>query len=220
MATSPALPQNKYYANPRREMLPFIPPEVKRVLEVGCGVGEFASLLKKERNIEVWGIEINKEAADRAMTKLDKVLVGNIEQNEFDLPEEYFNCVVFNDVLEHLIDPWSVLKKMRNILKSDGYVIASIPNVRYFDNIKKLLKYKEWQYEDEGILDRTHLRFFTIKSIPDLFKNSGYDVVTISGIKGRQFPWKFRFINYLMKKTFEDMKYERFACIAKKRAAK
>jgi ubiquinone/menaquinone biosynthesis C-methylase UbiE len=209
----------KYYCNQRREMLPFIPPGCKRLLEVGCGTGEFAWLVKKERNAEVWGIDIYKEIAEKAVNKLDKVLHGDIEREDLDLPAGYFDCIVFNDVLEHLHDPWAVLRKAQLFLMSDGYIVASIPNVRYFDNIKQLLKHKEWRYEDEGILDRTHLRFFTMKSSKELFESCGYAVESITGITGRLFPWKFRMLNAIMKRTFDDMRYQRFACVAQKKSA-
>jgi 2-polyprenyl-3-methyl-5-hydroxy-6-metoxy-1,4-benzoquinol methylase len=206
-----------YYTQKRHEMLNFIPLSCNRVLDVGCATGEFACALKRERHVEVWGIEINKEAAEKASKKLDKVLLGDIEQDHFDLPEKYFDCIVFNDVLEHLRDPWAVLQKAHSFLMKDGYIIASIPNVRYFENIKKLIMHKEWKYTDEGILDRNHLRFFTIKSVRELFESSGYFVETITGIRSRQFPWKFRMLNYIFNGAFDDMRYPQYASVARRR---
>ncbi len=115
--------------------------------------------------MEVWGVELSQQAAAEAQSKLDKVFVGSIEDGTLLLPEGFFDCVVFNDVLEHLVNPWAVLTSIKMFMQPDAYVVASIPNVRYFDNIKQLLKHKQWKYEDEGILDKTHLRFFTIESI-------------------------------------------------------
>ncbi len=208
---------DKYYRGSRQEMLGFIPQGVRRLLEIGCGDAEFAKLVKTELAAEVWGIELNRKAAERAASKIDKVLVGDIEQDEFDMPKEYFDCIVFNDVLEHLRDPWIVLQKVRMALKDDGYVVASIPNVRYFDNMKTLLKHKEWRYETAGILDWTHLRFFTINSMRELFECCGYEVVSIDGVRGRKFPWKFRMLNYILKGTFDDMRFQQFACVARQK---
>lgn len=208
----------KYYSGARREMLDFIPSGSSRILDVGCGQGEFARLVKSERHAEVWGVEIHREAAERAVAKIDRVLIGDIERDDLGLPNGYFDCVIFNDILEHLRDPWMVLQKVRAILTPGGYVVASIPNVRYFDHMKALLKHKEWRYETAGILDWTHLRFFTINSIRELFEYCGYEVVSIDGINGRKFPWKFRMLNYILKGTFEDMRYQQFACVAQRKS--
>jgi len=207
-----------YYSGPRNEMLQFVPEQVERVLEIGCGTGEFGKTLKLRKNIEVWGVELTQNAAKEARAKLDKVLVGNIEEDNLDLPDNYFDCVIFNDVLEHLVNPWLVLKRVKNTLSDKGYVVASIPNIRYFDIIRQLIDRKEWSYRDSGILDRTHLRFFTINSIKDMFESCGYTIINIQGIHGREFPWKFRVFNLFMKKRYEDMRYLQFACLAKMKA--
>jgi 2-polyprenyl-3-methyl-5-hydroxy-6-metoxy-1,4-benzoquinol methylase len=209
-------PEN-YYTSSRLEMLHYVPEQASRILDVGCGAGEFGNVLKFRRQVEVWGIEHCQQAAVEAQTKLDRVLVGNIEDGTLPLPEGYFDCIVFNDVLEHLVNPWAVLTGIKVYMQPDAYVVASIPNVRYFDNIIKLLKHKQWEYGDEGILDKTHLRFFTIESIRDLFGVTGYSVISINGIRGRQFPWKFSLVNKIMKSTFDDMRYMQFSCVAKKK---
>jgi 2-polyprenyl-3-methyl-5-hydroxy-6-metoxy-1,4-benzoquinol methylase len=212
-------PENKpsgYYVNSRIEMLKFIPPGVARVLEVGCGEGAFGSCLKRDIKAEVWGVDICKKAAEEAKGKLDKVIVGDVENDQLDLPDDYFDCIVFNDVLEHMKYPWIFLKKIKESLKNKGYIVASIPNVRYFYNIKDLLKYKEWKYVDEGILDKTHLRFFTIKSIKDMLISCDYKILMIEGINAVRFPWKFRIFNWILFKNCDDMKFLRFACVAQK----
>jgi 2-polyprenyl-3-methyl-5-hydroxy-6-metoxy-1,4-benzoquinol methylase len=150
-----------YYSD-RGDMLKYVPDTVNTLLDVGCGEGLFGHTLKQKRNIVVWGVELFEKEANKAKDKLDRVLVGNIELNHLDLPNDYFDCVVFNDVLEHLQYPWIVLNKIKKYLKQGGYVIASIPNIRYYEIVKKLLLKKEWEYEDSGVMDKTHLRFFTI----------------------------------------------------------
>lgn len=196
-------------------MLQFIPENANKVLDVGCGEGTFGGLIKSVRDVEVWGVEICKDAAVLAEIKLDKVLVGTIEECSKKLPFNYFDCVIFNDVLEHLIDPWIVLKEIKSTIKQDGYVLSSIPNVRYYDNVKKLIIDKQWRYDSEGILDKTHLRFFTIESIREMFASCGYQIIRIEGIRDNKLPWKFRIINNLFGKMFEDMRYLQFACLAK-----
>lgn len=194
-------------------MLRFMPDNVNKILDVGCGAGEFGHALKSQRPVEVWGVELSHEAAKEAQTKLDKVIVGSIEAGPLSLPELYFDCIVFNDVLEHLVDPWAILVGIKAFMQPDCRVVASIPNVRYYDNIKQLIKYKQWKYNDEGILDKTHLRFFTNESIKDLFDMCGYKIISMKGIGETQFPWKFRMINQLLGNTFDDMKYRQFACV-------
>lgn len=205
-----------YYACNRTEMLGFIPDEVTRALDVGCGAGEFGQILRSKRAMEIWGIEICKEAAEEAKTKLDNVIIGNIENDDLFLPPDYFDCIVFNDVLEHLKYPWVTLKKLHTNLKPGGYIVASIPNVRYYENIKDLLIRRQWRYVDAGLLDKTHLRFFTVNSIKDMFEQCGYHVMNITGINGMDFPWAFRILNRIMKRAFEDMRYLQFACVARK----
>ena len=132
-------------------MLPYLPKDARIILDVGCGEGAFGELIKRQSRAEVWGIELLPQAAKKARDRLDRVYIGNIEVDQFYLPEEYFDCIVFNDVLEHLYDPWDVLKQMKKLLKDNGYVLASIPNIRYFGQVKKLLLKGEWDYESWGI---------------------------------------------------------------------
>ena len=205
-----------YYEWPRTEMLSFVPKEARKILDIGCGSGMFASQLKAERRAEVWGIELSKEASEKARKKVDKIIIGNIETDTIDLPKNYFDCIIFNDVLEHFRDPWAILQYIKSALVTNGYIVASIPNIRYFTTFKILFFNKEWEYVDSGILDKTHLRFFTQGTIEELFQSSGYKILKIEGINSIQFPWKIRLFNWLLNKKFEDMRYLQFGCIAQK----
>lgn len=209
---------NVYAENNRKEMLSFIPSTVKSLLDVGCSAGNFGHLLKSVREIEVWGVEVNNEAASIASQKLDKVINNSFKDN-LDLPENNFDCVVFNDVLEHLVDPYSALTYAKTLLKKDGKVVASIPNIRYFENMWLLLMHKNWEYTDTGVLDRTHLRFFTKKSIISTFESLEYKVDLIKGINPLEnfapyFMRKFNFFNILTLKNIEDMRWMQFAVVA------
>jgi 2-polyprenyl-3-methyl-5-hydroxy-6-metoxy-1,4-benzoquinol methylase len=210
------VPTEKYHQQHRPEMLNYVPKDIKVVLDVGCGEGGFGELFKKERNGEVWGIELVSQAAEKAKSKLDRVFTGNFETDTFDLPEEYFDCIVFNDVLEHLYDPWEVLKQTRKLLKSGGYVLASIPNVRYYEHVKRLAMRGDWEYTAAGLMDRTHLRFFTCKSAKTMLKQSGYKITQVEGIGFRWNSWKFNLLNQLFGRRLEDMRYVQFAYLAQK----
>jgi len=209
---------NVYAKTSRDEMAPFVPDEARSILDVGCSIGNFGSLLKSRGSAEVWGIEIDSEAAEIAAERLDRVLVGAFDRS-LDIPQQ-FDCIVFNDVLEHMIDPYSALAYAKELLTEDGFVVASIPNVRYFGNIWKLIVDGTWEYTDCGILDRTHLRFFTKKSICSTFDRLGFHIGEIKGIN--PVDWcdpdlrqKFRYLNFFLMNKIADMRWMQFAVVAK-----
>lgn len=168
---------SKYYEYERKEIQRIVPKNVKRLLDVGCAAGTFGEKLKKNRDIEVIGIEISQEIGKIAQSRLDKVLIGDIETMELPFDYGYFDCITFNDVIEHLFDPVSVLKKLKNYLSDDGVIIASIPNFNHISVLQKIIE-GPWKYEESGILDKTHLHFFTGESIEELFISSGFVTTT------------------------------------------
>ena len=179
-----------YYRSPRREMLPFVPETARRVLDVGCGAREFGRQLKLRGAERVVGIEIVDRAWEMAKRVLDDALLGNIEEMELPFADESFDCICFTDVLEHLRDPGSVLKKIQRVLAPDGRVVVSLPNARFYQ-VVGMLACGRWEYQDAGILDRTHLRFFTPTDAQFMFQEAGYEVeqlCTISGIPEEQLP--------------------------------
>jgi 2-polyprenyl-3-methyl-5-hydroxy-6-metoxy-1,4-benzoquinol methylase len=206
--------QASYYAADRGEMLTYIPSSVKRVLEVGCGNGAFGQQIKQAYACEVWGIEPFKAAADQAEQKLDRTFCA-FYTKDLDLPKAYFDCVVFNDVLEHLVDPYSALEFTKNLLAPQGLVVASIPNIRYFPVIWDLVINKQWKYEASGILDKTHLRFFTCVSIRETFTSLGYETLTLEGINPLNGHTIYRLVSALLQDQVKDMQYPQFAIVAK-----
>jgi 2-polyprenyl-3-methyl-5-hydroxy-6-metoxy-1,4-benzoquinol methylase len=171
-----------YYDNIRHEMIQFLPSDANKILDVGCGNGAFAEALKDITNAEVWGIEYMEDQAKIALGKLDKVFSGPCENFLDELPDNYFDAIYFNDVLEHLVDPYMVLDKIKNKLTNNGVVISSIPNVRHHKTFLKTLFRKDWKYLDHGVMDRTHLRFFTGKSIRAMYEDLGYTVLLHKGL--------------------------------------
>jgi 2-polyprenyl-3-methyl-5-hydroxy-6-metoxy-1,4-benzoquinol methylase len=208
-----------YYAQARTEMVPYIPANCRRLLDVGCGGGDFAALIRQQRGVEVWGVEPVGKAAAEAAKLLNVVRHGEFRP-ELGLPAAHFDCVVFNDVLEHLIEPSEALVYARTLLTPKGVVVASIPNIRHFRTFWEIAVRGEWQYRDLGILDRTHLRFFTKKSIPTLFAASGFDIQRLEGLNpfcsthgGARWSY-FKIINILTAGRISDMKYLQFAVVA------
>lgn len=207
-------PKN-YFQNLRKEMLDFLPDKVHRVLDVGCGDGVFACEISRLKGAETWGLEIDQAAAKRARQTLDKVLVGDIGVLLNDLPKGHFDLIVFNDVLEHMVDPFHVLSEVRSKLSKDGYVLSSIPNIRYFHTLYALVMGGEWEYAESGILDRTHLRFFTSKSIQNMYERLGYSIVRHEGINPMPtHPKHYKALMAMSKKKFDDIQYEQFATLA------
>lgn len=205
----------KYYTNTRPEMANYFPDHAKTVLDVGCGQGSFAKFIKDKFKTEIWGIEYMASEAKEAHKVLDKVFSGPCENFIDDLPLNYFDVIYCNDVLEHLVDPYLVLKKLKPKLTETGCIISSIPNVRNHNSLRMFLFNKDWKYENSGVMDRTHLRFFTKKSIRRMYEDLGYNVIKHEGInKSRSL--KPYFINLFLLFSASDIFYTQYATVAKK----
>jgi 2-polyprenyl-3-methyl-5-hydroxy-6-metoxy-1,4-benzoquinol methylase len=158
----------------RREMAALLPVGARRVLDVGCGSGAFGAHLKSlHPGIRVVGVEPNESAAARAAERLDRVETGLFPAVQ---PAESFDVVYFNDVLEHMSDPSPALTAARGLAP---IVVASMPNVRHVDVVRDLVLRGEWVYRDEGVLDRTHVRFYTRSTIVGLFEGSGLIIKSV-----------------------------------------
>jgi SAM-dependent methyltransferase len=160
-----------YYVQPRPEVAALVPSACRRVLDVGCGSGELGRLLR-HREHHVTGMELVPEMAERARSHLHRVEERDVEKDGFPFPPASFDAIVFADVLEHLVDPWRVLRDAVEVLTDGGVVVASIPNVQNLDILRRLLRGR-WDYRERGILDRGHLRFFTLHTIRGLFAQAG-----------------------------------------------
>src|SRR5215210_8161158 len=146
----------------------------ERVLDVGCAAGDLAGVLT-ERGCKVTGIEVDPEAARRAEERCERVVAGDVETLDLgaELDGEDFDVIVFGDALEHLKDPLRTLARLKPFLRPEGYVVASIPNVAH-GSVRLALMQGKFQYRSLGLLDNTHLRFFTRESIEQLFRDAGF----------------------------------------------
>ena len=179
---SPA--KKNYYSHVRFDLIEHIPDKAHRILEIGCGDGATADEIKRTHpDVEIVGVELDPLAASNAAKVLDRVLVGSVEDNLEGLRGDYFDVILYGDVLEHLTDPWQVVKEHLGLLSGKGCMIASIPNIAYFKVIQ-MLKRGEWTYQDGGIMDRTHLRFFTRSTMIDLFQQAGMHVRVVGRVWG------------------------------------
>jgi 2-polyprenyl-3-methyl-5-hydroxy-6-metoxy-1,4-benzoquinol methylase len=173
---------NPAYVGQRPDIQKLIPYGVGSVLDVGCSNGALgASLKAKRKKVKVFGIEMSPEMAKVAAAQLDKVFVGDASEVILNgsLAGHEFDVIIFADLLEHLVDPWRVLKVATKHLKPGGSIITSIPNIRHIDTIYNLVIKGRWPYRDRGIHDRTHLRFFTMKNIEEMFENAGLQIDNI-----------------------------------------
>jgi SAM-dependent methyltransferase len=162
-----------YYLETRPDIQAVIDARGKRILDVGCAAGELGHALRQAGAIEVVGIEQSAEAASLAKQKLDHVFVGDAQDLALPPEDAGFDYIIFADVLEHTADPWSALASFKRYLKDDGRVVASIPNIRFYSIIVRLI-FNRWGYRDSGILDSTHLRFFTLPTIKEMFEGAGF----------------------------------------------
>ena len=169
-----------YYQSARKEILPLLPSGRMKILELGCGEGATLGWLKSiDRCAEGIGIELSETAALKAQEVVDRVIVTDIERAEVAFPSEYFDCILCLDVLEHLQDPWRVLRELSRWLRQNGTLVASIPNVRYKSVVIDLALHGKFDYEAAGIMDRTHLRFFTRSSAVSLLQSAGLVVTEV-----------------------------------------
>jgi 2-polyprenyl-3-methyl-5-hydroxy-6-metoxy-1,4-benzoquinol methylase len=171
---------NQYYRNIRPEIIPFLPRTRTRALEIGCGEGFFLGSIGGTN--ETWAVEANPDAAQRAQSRIGRVLIGDFESMRNELPKAYFDLVICNDVIEHMVDHDRFLHQIKEHIAPGGCLVGSIPNVRYYKNMFEFLLEKDWRYRDSGTLDVTHLRFFTEKSLRFALGKSGFKIEVLQGI--------------------------------------
>lgn len=154
-----------YFSRARSDIASLLPALSNRVLELGCGNGATLHWLKAERKANfTHGVELFEPMAQEASQYVDEVTLGNAEQLLPSWKAEQYDLILCLDVLEHLVDPWMVIDECARLLKPGGTLIASIPNIRTAVVMYKLLFKGEFEYANQGIMDRTHVRWFTRKS--------------------------------------------------------
>jgi 2-polyprenyl-3-methyl-5-hydroxy-6-metoxy-1,4-benzoquinol methylase len=196
----------------RKELLPFIPDAARVLLDVGCGSGAFGRLLRSRRpGMELWAVEPDQASAQAARDGFDHVLVGQFPDER--LPGAAFDVVLCADVLEHMTEPESALRAAVSALAQGGIMVASIPNVRHWGTvIWPLLARGRWTYTERGILDRTHVRFFTRRSMQDFFVDNGWSVESVTGIN---MPRRYKLLSALSARLLDDFLWPQYVVVGR-----
>jgi len=166
----------------RAEIMPFIPDTARTLLDIGCAGGAFGRLLRSRRpEMELWGVEPDPVSARAADDAFDSVIVGEFPNES--IPSSKFDVILCADVLEHMAEPERALRAAAGAMAAGGIMVASIPNVRNWRAVLwPLLRHGKWTYTDLGILDRTHLRFFTSRSMREFYAANHWSVESMTGI--------------------------------------
>lgn len=193
---------SEYHDLVRKDVLPFVPAKAGRVLDFGGGIGATSAALKERGSAS--HIVLLDQVADQALPAIDQARA--VDLNDLDALDEYlastgpFDTVLCLDVLEHLVDPWGVVAIIDKHLARGGVLVVSLPNVSHWSVTVPLVFAGRFRYEDKGIKDRTHLRWFSREGAIDLVGSSG---LAIEQVHGRIWKPKERKANALTFKLFE-----------------
>ncbi len=204
-----------YYTGVRWDVVSLIPPDVRSVLEVGCAAGHTGRVLRESGIDPLIGIEINPRFAESARAHYSDLIIDDAENCSCIAHlEDSLDCLLYPDVLEHFRNPWGTLHRHTAVLRRGGWVIASIPNVRYYKTVRDLVFRGTWDYADGGVLDKGHLRFFTRASIEGLFQSSGLSVLSItSKLRGTTI---LRLMNRLTVNRLQPFLVKQYLVVARK----
>ena len=163
-----------YYGGERADVLPLLPEDLgpaSSVLEIGCGRGATAALIKQRFGCRVVGLELNPEAAAAAESRLDQMIRGDVQDVE---PGETFDAIVAFELFEHLTDGQAFLERAATWLRPGGRIVLSVPNVGHYSVVEDLIAGR-WDYIPMGLLCATHVRFFTRRTLEDWLHAAGFD---------------------------------------------
>jgi SAM-dependent methyltransferase len=188
---------------------------VDSVLEVGCAAGATGELLRERGVSRRYGVEIRPELVEMARKSYTEVRAFDAETMDLDwLPKEGVDCIIYPDVLEHFRDPWSALKRHAGYIKPGGFVIASLPNVRYYKAVMDLVWKGDWNYREAGVLDIEHLRFFTLSGALNLIRYAGLEVKEI--VRKRRGSTLLKTANLLGFGLFDEFLVKQYIILATK----
>jgi SAM-dependent methyltransferase len=210
----------RYYGTARLEILPWLPSSTVRMLDVGCGTGATTAAVKQTRRI-AWagGIEYEASVAEQAEPLFDRLWRGDAAQAdlETDVAPGSLDLVLCLDILEHMVDPWGMVRRLSALMRPGGRLIISVPNIQNWKFIWRLLTRGDFHYRDAGLLDRTHLRFFVRQTAVELATCGGLDLVTICSAHRWRFPDARWMLSTLSAGRLESLMAKQWLIVAEKR---
>ncbi|MDD5159833.1 MAG: class I SAM-dependent methyltransferase [Sulfuricurvum sp.] len=196
-----------YFTSVRFDLLSLIPNENKnkKMLEIGAGGGDTLLYAKQHGYAShIYGIDLCQiENSYQNNSQFDQFIIGDVENIDLPFDEASFDVIICGDVLEHLLDPYSLVKKLKQLLTPNGILIASLPNIREWHVLMDIVVKGDFNYQKTGILDKTHLRFFCKKNINHLFLNN--DMSILSCTSNIDFTgYKKKIFNRITNRLFEE----------------
>lgn len=181
MAPHDIVPGRPNYETARPEVQELVPASARNILDLGCSSGALGEALKRRQGAGVVGVELSEAFAAEASSRLDRVIVEDLEAFARGPapPEAPFDCLIAADILEHLVDPWETLNGVVRMLAPGASVVVSVPNVFFWKTLARALVARRWPREDEGVFDRTHLRWFSTADARDLLLGAGLESVVV-----------------------------------------
>ena len=205
-----------YFSNARSDFVDRLPRDPSaQILEIGCGTGATGALALSEGCCGRYvGVELFEDAAEEARDVLSEVIVGNVETLQLDWQPATFDAIILSEVLEHLVEPGEVLKRLARYVRPGGMLLASSPNISHWRVIRELVMGR-FQLADQGVFDRTHLRWFTPGTFADLADTAGFDVEELGPFTA--FSTRTELISKLTGGRFDHLFMTQIAMIARKR---
>ena len=177
-----------YYQGVNTLLLKYIPANLQHLLEFGCAEGRLGAAYKHENPGACWyGMDIHQPAVKAAQTRIDYAACASANQPIVDelIWQHQYDCLVYGDVIEHLINPQDSIRLHLEMLKPGGYLITCLPNIEHWSTFHELLSGR-WEYQQEGLMDNTHLRFFTLASATRMFERLGLTVTSTKPVIPKQ----------------------------------
>ena len=212
--------KDRYFATARTEVLPWLPERVARMLDVGCGAGATTAAVRAARDVTWAGaIEYVEDVAEQARSICDKVWSGDaaLAPLETDIAPASLDLVLCLDVLEHMADPWSMVRRLSALIGEGGRLIVSVPNIRHWKFIWRLLATGDFRYRDAGLLDRTHLRFFVRETAIELATCGGLDLVAATSAQRWRFPDARRLLSLVSGGKLDEIVAKQWLVVAERR---
>ena len=221
MTTMTAIPAyegkpQRYFSGARKAFVDDLPAMPQgRLLEIGCGNGDTAAYALATGKCG-WcaGVELCPEPAEEARTKMNEVVVGDVEVTDLPFEQKVFDALILSEVVEHLRDPWETLRRLHPFLKRGAWVLAGSPNVAHHSVLRMLLR-GGWDLEPSGIMDRTHLRWFTPSTYAKLFEDCGFEAVSTA--PADPLRWKARCFNTATGRLFQYLLHPQIYLKARRR---